>query len=84
MYVAPSSEPLPNYAPRGQNMALSWISNDLLRQGCHIQGKSSGKWKNFQVREKSGNYIFSQGNFKKNEKNHGKVMEFQNFPKDAS
>ena len=50
-------------------------------QGCHSQGKSSGKWKIFQVREKSGKYIFSQGNLKKNEKSHGKVREFQNFPK---
>ena len=52
-----------------------------VEQGCHGQGKSSGKWKIFQVREKSGNYIFSQGNLKKNEKSHGKVREFQNFPK---
>ena len=51
-------------------------------QGCHGQGKSSGKWKIiFQVREKSGNYIFSRGNLKRNEKSHGKVREFQNFPK---
>ena len=34
-----------------------------------------------EVREKSGNYIFSQGNLKKNKKSHGKVSEFQNFPK---
>ena len=57
---------------------------------CHIltsiipglprSGKKFWKMKNFQVREKSGNYIFSQGNLKKNEKSHGKVREFQNFP----
>ena len=35
-------------------------------QGCHGQGKSSGKSKMFQVREKSGNFIFSQ-KFRKNE-----------------
>ena len=29
----------------------------------------------------SGNYIFSQGNLKKNENSHGKVREFQTFPK---
>ena len=34
-------------------------------QGCHGQGKSSGKWKKIQVREKSGNFIFSQGNLEK-------------------
>ena len=50
-------------------------------QVCHGQGKSSGKRKNFQVREKSGNYIFSQGNLKEMKKSHGKVREFQNFPK---
>ena len=32
----------------------------------------------FQVREKSVNYIFSQGNLKKKNE---KVREFQNFPK---
>ena len=35
----------------------------------------------FQVREKSGNFIFSQGNLEKNEKSQGKVREFQNFKK---
>ena len=50
-------------------------------QGCHSQGKSSGKRKMFQVREKSGNFIFSQGNLEKNDKSHGKVREFQKFQK---
>ena len=50
-------------------------------QGCHGQGKSSGNEKISRSGEKSGNYIFSQGNLKKNEKSHGKVREFQNFPK---
>ena len=31
-------------------------------QGCHGQGKKSGKCNFFQVREKSGNFNFSQGN----------------------
>ena len=31
----------------------------------------------FQVREKSGNFIFSQGNLEKNEKSHGKDREFK-------
>ena len=56
-------------------------SGEQSKQGCHGQGKNSGKSKIFQVREKSGNYIFSQGNLKKNEKSHGKAREFQNFPK---
>ena len=34
-------------------------------QGCHGQGKKSGKWNFFQVREKSGNFNFSQGNLEK-------------------
>ena len=49
--------------------------------GLPRSGKKFWKMKIFQVREKSGNYIFSQGNLKKNEKSHGKVREFQNFPK---
>ena len=49
--------------------------------GLPRSGKKFWKMKIFQVREKSGNYIFSQGNFKKNDKSHGKVREFQNFPK---
>ena len=46
-------------------------------QGCHGQGKSSGKSKIFQVREKSGNFIFSQGNLEKMKKSHRKVREFK-------
>ena len=34
-------------------------------QGCHGQGKKSGKWNFFQVSEKSGNFNFSQGNLEK-------------------
>ena len=34
-------------------------------QGCHGQGKKSGKRNFFQVREKSGNFNFSQGNLEK-------------------
>ena len=34
-------------------------------QGCHGQGKKSGKGIFFQVREKSGNFNFSQGNLEK-------------------
>ena len=49
----------------------------LIRQGCHGQGKKSGKGKCLQVREKSGNYIFSQGNLEKMKK----VREFKNFLK---
>ena len=34
-------------------------------QGCHGQGKKSGKCNFFQVREKSGNFNLSQGNLEK-------------------
>ena len=46
-----------------------------------VREKILEKCKNFQVREKSGNFIFSQGNLEKMKKSHGKVREFQNFPK---
>ena len=36
--------------------------NTILNQGCHGQGKNSGKWNFFQVWEKLWNFIFSQGN----------------------
>ena len=37
-------------------------------QGCHGQGKISGKLKFFQVREKSGNFVDSQGNLERTRK----------------
>ena len=46
-------------------------------QGCHGQGKKSGKWKIFQARE----FQFQSGKFRKNEKSQGNVRELQNFPK---
>ena len=48
-------------------------------QGCHGQGKVLENEKNSRS-GKSRNYIFSQGNLKKNDKSHGKAREFQNFP----
>ena len=48
-------------------------------QGCHGQGKKSGKQNFFQVREKSGNFNFSQGNLEKVVK----VREFENFHKSS-
>ena len=48
------------------------------------QGKSSGKLKMFQVREKSGNFIFSQGNLEKMKKVMEKSGNFKNFKKIAS
>ena len=34
-------------------------------QGCHSQGKLSGKRNFFQVREKSGNFVDGQGNLER-------------------
>ena len=34
-------------------------------QGCHSQGKISGKRNFFKVREKSGNFVDGQGNLEK-------------------
>ena len=34
-------------------------------QGCHGQGKISGKRNFFQVREKSGNFVDGQGNLER-------------------
>ena len=65
----------------GQYWSQLEAEDSMHAQGCHGQGKSSGKWKNFQVREKSGNYIFSQGNLKKNEKVMEKSGNFKMFLK---
>ena len=54
---------------------IPYLSKILAHQGCHGQGKKSGKF--FQVREKSGNLDLSKGNWKKLTK----VREFQNFLK---
>ena len=43
-------------------------------QGFHDQGKISGKWNFFQVREKSGNFVDGQGNSEKT----WKVRGFEN------
>ena len=56
----------------------SW--REVTWQGCHGQGKKSGKRIFFQVREKSGNLNFSQENLEKNDKSQGKVREFKKFP----
>ena len=37
----------------------------------------------FKVREKSGNFNFSQGNLEKSGKSQGKVREFENFQKSS-
>ena len=55
--------------------------NPCQMQGCHGQGKSSGKSKMFQVREKSGNFIFSQANLEKMKKVIEKSGKLKNFKK---
>ena len=57
----------------------------LSRQFGNLLPRSGKKFLENEKFSRSGNYIFSQRNLKKNEKSHGKVREFQNFPKkDAS
>ena len=36
-----------------------------ISQGCHGQGNISGKSNFFQVREKSGNFVYGQGNLER-------------------
>ena len=50
-----------------------------IMQGCHGQGKKSGKLNFFQVREKSGNFDMSQGNLEKMQKVREKSENFK-FP----
>ena len=53
--------------------------------GLPPSGKKFWKMKNFPGQGKVKELHFQSGKFKKNEKSHGKVREFQNFPKkDAS
>ena len=49
----------------------------FLNTGCHGQGKKSGKWNFFQVREKSGNFDMSQGNLEKMQKDREKSGNFK-------
>ena len=49
-------------------------------QGCHGQGKNLEKEK-FSWSGKSQGISFSSGKFRKSVKSHGKVREFQSFPK---
>ena len=49
--------------------------------GLPRSGKKFWKMKNFPGLGKVRELHFQSGKFKKNEKSHGKVREFQNFPK---
>ena len=42
--------------------ALIWVQTVYKDMVATVRAKNSGKLKKFQVREKSGNFIFSQGN----------------------
>ena len=57
----------------------SKISNTS--SGLPRSGKKFWKMKNFPGQGKVRELHFQSGKFKKNEKSHGKVREFQNFPK---
>ena len=60
----------------GWIISLCWTLAGLPRSG-----KKFWKMKNFQGQGKVRELHFQAGKFKKNEKSHGKVREFQNFPK---
>ena len=47
-------------------------------QGCHGQGKISGKWNFFQVREKVREFCGWSGKFRKDLESQGKVRELEN------
>ena len=49
--------------------------------GLPWSGKKFWNMKNFPGQGKVRELHFQSGKFKKNEKSHGKVREFQNFPK---
>ena len=49
--------------------------------GLPRSGKKFWNMKNFPGKGKVREKHFQSGKFKKNEKSHGKVREFQNFPK---
>ena len=49
--------------------------------GLPQSGKKVWKMNFFQVREKSGNFNFSQGNLEKKYESQGKVSEFEKIPK---
>ena len=49
--------------------------------GLPRSGKKFWKMKKIPGQGKVRELHFQSGKFKKNEKSHGKVMEFQNFPK---
>ena len=62
-------------------LAVRNLPCESYKQGLPRSGKKFWKMKNFPGQGKVRGLHFSQGNLKKNEKSHGKVREFQNFPK---
>ena len=57
------------------------VSSQALPPGLPRSGKKYWKMKKFPGQGKVRELHFQSGKFKKNEKSHGKVREFQNFPK---
>ena len=53
----------------------------IIYPGLPQSGKKFWKIKNFPGQGKVRELHFQSGKFEKNEKSHGKVREFQNFPK---
>ena len=56
-------------------------TKNVIPTGLPRSGKKFWKMKNFPGQGKVRELHFQSGKFKKNEKSHGKVREFQNFPK---
>ena len=54
--------------------------NSIILAGLPRSGKKFWKMKNFPGQGKVRELHFQSGKFIKNEKSHGKVREFQNFP----
>ena len=63
-------------------MNSSWQqSSSRMQSGLQRSGKKFWKMKNVPGQEKVREFHFQSGKFRKNEKSHGKVREFQNLKK---
>ena len=62
-------------------LCMLWLFSHWTCAGLPRSGKKFWKMKNFPGQGKVRELHFQSGKFRKNEKSHGKVREFQNFPK---
>ena len=61
-----------------------WIFSSAVYPGLPRSGKKFWKMKKIPGQGKVREFHFQSGKFRKMKKSHGKVREFQNFPKVAS